>query len=296
MVSKTISGSTFYADVSADIAKAGYKSILYNDGDLQYIGFGSDYLHMILRTKEELFSATVSDTYKTQKYQIIANGNQYDVTYNGIMDALVGHDPVPATETTPLGYVVYKKKRIAGTSEPNRFYISYDGPAPIPMRSSSAYNFGFGDPPTSAFSALGGLGPIIINKLKYGINNQYKSGVPGGAPPVGPPGPVYEPYLVQRSNATYAAMAAKGARVGKVAIALSRDYDILLVLVQPDGAPSGISLDGMRNKLVSVGTDDAVFMDGSDSAMLVHNGVFLVSQGDNKDETNTIGFAVHNAP
>jgi hypothetical protein len=59
--------------------------------------------------------------------------------------------------------------------------------------------------------------------------------------------------------------------------------------VQPDGAPTGLTLDNLRDKLASVGTDDAVFMDGSDSAMLVVDGVFHIRQGENKDELTTVG-------
>jgi hypothetical protein len=38
-----------------------------------------------------------------------------------------------------------------------------------------------------------------------------------------------------------------------------------------------------------VGVDDAVFLDGSDSVMLLVNGVWLTRQALRKDQTNTIG-------
>ncbi len=48
-------------------------------------------------------------------------------------------------------------------------------------------------------------------------------------------------------------------------------------------------MDSLRDKLHNVGIDNAVFLDGSDSAMLFYNNTFMIRQGPNKDETNTIG-------
>ena len=40
------------------------------------------------------------------------------------------------------------------------------------------YTFGQGDPPLSASRGVGGLGPIIINKLPYGIGNRWRAPAP----------------------------------------------------------------------------------------------------------------------
>ena len=61
------------------------------------------------------------------------------------------------------------------------------------------------------------------------------------------------------------------------------------MLVQADGASTGITLDDLRDKLAAVGTEDAIFGDGSDSVMLFLGGKFLISQGTRKDELCTIG-------
>ena len=45
----------------------------------------------------------------------------------------------------------------------------------------------------------------------------------------------------------------------------------------------------MRARPLAVGIDDAVFLDGSDSVLLVVNGTFHTSQGTNKEEATTIG-------
>jgi hypothetical protein len=75
----------------------------------------------------------------------------------------------------------------------------------------------------------------------------------------------FAPFLTQRNNNTYIALRARGALVGKVAVAVHRASGMLLALVLPDDAAPGMELDVLRDKLVGVGVEDAVFMDGSDS-------------------------------
>ncbi len=48
-------------------------------------------------------------------------------------------------------------------------------------------------------------------------------------------------------------------------------------------------LDALRDKLAGVGVEDAVFMDGSDSASLALNGRIAVHNGGFKDQFTTVG-------
>jgi hypothetical protein len=150
-----------------------------------------------------------------------------------------------------------------------------------------AYSFGKGDPPNDADVALGGLGPLIIGGLKYGNGNLYKAGVPAGAPASGEPAPPYKPYLTQRNDLRYVGQASSG-MVGKGGMALCRKARKLLVFVVPITASTGLSHDAVRNKLASVGVDDALFVDGSDSVMLMVNNTWHARQGENKDELTTL--------
>jgi hypothetical protein len=260
----------------------------FNDGDLQYVAMLGPEMEIIRRTATELFSDTVRRDVASRNYRVAINGNQWDATLDGISDAMWGTDPVEASQTTPIGHLVTRGAIAAGSAEPNRFYVSYNGPAPIPMRFTTTYSAGQGNPPLEV-SGMGGLGPLILNGLQYGTGNRYGPGVPAGAPAVGDPGPEHRPFLIQRNNYTYVDMAARGPEVGKVALAIHRESDMVLVLVQPDMAPTGMTLDQLRDKLAGVGTDDAVFLDGSDSAMLVVNGIFHVSQAETKNELTTSG-------
>lgn len=80
---------------------------------IKFLTGGFDMLPVI-RTKEELFSSTVINIYNSNKKiepnLVITNANFYDLSNSGKIDAFNGHDPVPASATTALGYVVENKK------------------------------------------------------------------------------------------------------------------------------------------------------------------------------------------
>jgi exopolysaccharide biosynthesis protein len=61
------------------------------------------------------------------------------------------------------------------------------------------------------------------------------------------------------------------------------------VLALPHGAPTGITLDDLRDKLAGVGVENAVFLDGSDSVTFYTKGSLLISPGKNKDRTIPVG-------
>lgn len=274
----SISGNTFW--------KNAVPQDLFRDGPLLFVVLeDSALMHILLRTHEELFEATVQRESRSQHFIVVINGNFYDVSKSGLMDAAWGHDPVPANATTPIGRLVDNFRSIGGRLAPNNFYIANIA-GPI-----SGYEFGFGDAPTGSpyRSAIGGLGPLIINNLKYGNGNRYQPGTSAGAPTTGTPPSKYQANLIQRNNNTYIAASQLPASTGKTVIAHSSTEKKLLILVQSNGASNGITMDDLRDKLHGVGIDNAVFLDGSDPAMLFHHHSFFIRQGPNKDETNTIG-------
>ena len=268
----------------------------YLDGDLRYVALQPPPgMRIVRRTAEELFGTTVSRVVAAENLRVAINGNMFDVSTTGGIDVWWGHDPVPAGKTSPIGRVVVGGRVIDGRSEPDRFHVAYNvtWAAPLPaVHYHPTYRFGQGDPPTGtggADMALGGLGPIIIGGLQYGAGNLYRTGVPAGAPVAGPVPPHYLPFLVQRNSSHYISFQGRGASVGKVAVAINRTQDILLILVQSHGGSSGMTLDSLRDKLVATGCEDAVFGDGSDSVMLVAGGMTLIAQGEDKEEATTIG-------
>ena len=289
--------STFWGSVVATNQResAAGRLAVYVDGDLRYVAVPPSEMRIIRRTAEELFSATVTREVAASNLRVAVNGNMFDVSRTGLIDVGIGHDPVPAGKTSSIGHVVIGGTRVAGSSQPDRFHVAFNitWAAPLPpVRNEPSYRFGMGDPPTGtggAEVALGGLGPIIIGGLRFGAGNLYRAGVPAGAPVSGPVPAVHQPFLIQRNNNHYVSFQGRGASVGKIAVAINRTQDMLLVLVQSQGGRSGMTLNALRDKLIAVGCSDAVFGDGSDSAMLVAGGRTLIAQGEDKEEATTIG-------
>ena len=62
----------------------------------------------------------------------------------------------------------------------------------------------------------------------------------------------------------------------------------LAILVHPDSS-GDMSLTHFRNKLVKAGFDNAIFLDGSDSTMLMVEGKFYSKQASSKNKTTIIG-------
>lgn len=257
----------------------------------------ADPMRVLLRTRERLF--TDDAVAQAGGAKVIVNGNMYDVTRAGIADALIGSDPVAASETTPLGQVVHHGTVLGGTAQANLFHFAQNSvalvgpPAPGEARYTALmYQAGFGPAPSHANvkSAIGGAGPLIVDGLKFGDGNRYRAGATGSRPATGRPPVAARPFLTQRNNNTYIAFANRGAPVGKTIVASSYNRGRLLVLVQEDGT-SGHLLDHIRDRLFDLEFDNAVFLDGSDSSCLWHGGSWQVAPGSNKNETNTVGIA-----
>lgn len=272
---------------------------------------GNIFIYPLIRTKEELFSTTVLNYYKEvikkftdpktkkliRKLDIyVINANWYDVSNSGYIDAMNGHDPIPADETKNLGLIYAGGRITSGTSAKNGYYISFNKDILLKQNDiSQAFNMGLGDPPTGNHhtAAFGDIGPLIINNLPYSSLNVYKKGTPKTAPVTGDPPPQYKNSLLKRSSSKFAQFskndASEGYMKGKTCIGISSSK--VIIGVQQDGI-KGPSLEGMRDYFITHGCKYAAFFDGSDSAMLFENGKFTINMGDNKDELCTAGIAL----
>ncbi len=269
------------------LARTPSTATVYADGDLLYMVMaGQSRMSIILRTADELFTTFVDREARRLGVDVVVNGNYYDVNRVGLAFAVLQTTAGPGSRTTPEGRLVQNQQIIGGISRPNHFYFAESvGP-------EYGWTFGFGDPPTDGqASAMGGVGPMIINGLKYGDGNVYQPGTPPGAPTTGDPPPGLASNLIQRNNATFKSFNDMGARRGKTVIAYSSSDDKLVLVHQPENASTGITLEALRDKLAAIGVDNAVFLDGGNSAMLMANFNWYTRPGDNKNRTNTIGVA-----
>jgi|GEM_PF-5177419 len=260
-----VNGTDNIPSAAADCTESPAKpSIEEKDGAFFVSLPGSAQMRTFMRTKYWRFASSVKDFAKASRLAVVINGNMY------------------RGGGAPIGIVRGRGQALGGTSEPDRFHVSWsEGPL-------GGYSFALGDPPAAGESAVGGLGPLIMDGMKYGPTNVYRLGVPAGAALTGPPDPKHKPFLEVRSSAAYAAFAERGPSVGKVIIGFGKGALPLRIVVQPDGV-SGLTIDSIRDQLHDDGVTHAAFLDGSDSALLYANDRFYVQQGAAKNWTNCVG-------
>jgi Phosphodiester glycosidase len=214
---------------------------------------------------------------------VVVNGNYYDVNNYSKFWAFFGTSS-DADNTSPQGFLIESQAVIGGDSRPQSFFVA--------QTRGLTWKFGSGNPsPSGTLSAVGGVGPLIIDGLKYGNGNLYGPGAPANLPGTGEPSPANMRYLIQRNNNNFVDFQSQGSRRGKTVIAYASAADRVLVVHQPEQAPSGIDLGVLRDKLADVGVDNAVFLDGGDSAMLWVNRLWYTSPGSRKNHTNVVGIA-----
>jgi hypothetical protein len=257
-------------------------STVYTDGDLHYVVMSRQTkMRILLRQDDEYFTTFVDREAPKAGVEVLINGNYYDVNKTAKFWGVLGTSSA-ADNTSPEGHLIQDQVLLDGNSQPNRFYVA--------QRFAERWEFGFGNPGTSQTRcAVGGLGPLLIDGLKYGDGNKYRAGASAGAPATGEPGPADRPYLTQRNNENFNDYHKQGARRGKTVIGYASSDGKLIVLHQRESAATGISLEDLRDKLWNAGVDNAVFLDGGNSSLLWVNRVWHTKPGANKNYTNIVG-------
>ncbi|HET7542421.1 MAG TPA: hypothetical protein VFK05_21275 [Polyangiaceae bacterium] len=98
--------------------------------------------------------------------------------------------------------------------------------------------------------------------------------------------------MTQRNNATYVDQQRRSPGTGKCVVATNKAAGRLLVAVQPDGS-AGSDFDHLKEWLLGLHCDNALFFDGSDSAMLCVRGTFWARPAAWKNAGNTVGLAFY---
>lgn len=205
------------------------------------------------------------------------NMQQYESTslsakYNYVTSA----DPGANSDFQAQGYAVADGKVVSDRSAPTTFYFAQStGPKP-------AWSAGQGDAPTGSAVAFGGGIPVIINGLAYGETNAYSAGAPAGLPTTGDPGAANQQYLTRRSSKGYALQNDKA--IGKSIVAFNSKTNDFLVISQQNGV-QGMTLDEIRDYLISKGFDNALSFGGSTSATMVSNSPSLIPKGTFRAQT-----------
>ena len=99
-------------------------------------------------------------------------------------------------------------------------------------------------------------------------------------------------YMTQRNNSTYVDQQKRSSGTGKSVVSMNKGAGCLLVAVQPNGS-AGSDFDGLKQWLLSLHCDNAIFFDGSDSALLCARGKFWARPAAWKNAGNTVGLAFY---
>lgn len=240
---------------------------------------------MLVRKRKELFTEFIEREAKEQRLKMVINGSFVDLGWALKTSTFVANAAIDPSESHPVGEVIQEGNMIAGSSERNKFYFSQN------TCGRERFTTGLGNPPSSSCAAIGGIAPIISDGLPYGLLNTYKSGVPAGAPADREVDAKFVPFLTQKSNSMFKNLQNGGTWLGKTAIGFSSKSKALIVLVQQDGS-QGLSALEFRQVFIANDVDNAVFLDGSNSATLFYEGEFLVKPADRKNSylTVAVGF------
>ena len=248
-------------------------------------GAGGLQMTMLVRNRKEYFTDFIEREAKAKGLKVIVNGSFIDLSFGSAVAVRTGSSALDPNDSTPVGQIIQDGKLLAGTSSTGKFNFSQE------TCGLEKFSASLGNPSLSACSAVGGIAPIIIDGLAYGAQNVYKAGVPDGAPLTGDVDEKFKPFLIQKSNAMFAALLSRGGTVGKTVVGYSNSKQALLILSQADGV-AGMDANGIRTVLIGNKVTNAVFLDCSDSATLYYDGKFLVKPGTDKNEflTVAVGF------
>jgi hypothetical protein len=256
---------------------------------------GATDISPFLRPSLTTFEQAVLVDAQSNPNSTYTNGNFYDIPYSWYLTARNNPQNVliEPDDITIKGLAVKNGVAVAGESAPQDFYLAYDQDELCTNEEiGSAYSTGFGDPPLDKTFAIGGVGPIIIDGLKYGRINEYYPEAydhieSGSHPPqTGWPPDSLRSFLKVRSNNTYKFYSDKPPTLGKLCVGVSNSS--VIIYVQQDGA-SGLTLDMIRDEFERLGCRHAISLDGSDSTFLFKDGSTQVAQGTWKPGSCTLG-------
>ncbi|SRX75266.1 phosphodiester glycosidase family protein [Aequorivita antarctica] len=178
------------------------------------------------------------------------------------------------------GYNIENGKILSGRSSTGTFYFAGD-----PAESCSWFT-GMGDPPADSQFAIGGGIPLIVDGLKYGETNIYSNGAPKGLAAKGEVSEENKQYLLQKSSSGFSNQNNK--TVGKTILGYNSNTGNWAIVSQQDGS-IGYTLDEIRDAMASMGYNNVLSFDGSNSATLLIDSEEVTSPHTIKDNTMPAG-------
>ena len=237
----------------------------FEDRDLQYVVMLTSVRMRVLHRKSvEFFETTVENDMKREKGLAITGCFMDNFTLLTIDIKTDIDDDEPARPDTQgfAGVVIEKGvKNPLSASEPTYAHLAFTPGPP------SDLNIALGDPdPRQGISeAYGALGGVILNNVLIPSRKAEHAGV----------------------DRRFRDLNAEGAQCGLPYVAINKFAKLVVAAVKPHGVK--LSMTTVRDRLFIAGFQDAVFLDGGDSALLNLNGSWIVRPGPFKNRATTFG-------
>ena len=250
--------------------------------NVTFVKMVSPIVDVFRREEDEFFTESALNLHKEDANSIKFTVNlqqfeftgQYANTYVGKRSTYLGARVIPLTydEVRDQGLSVQNKNIIAGRTTANRAFMQQkmndDG--------SMSWEFGEGSPDVNSNVAFGGGIPLIINGQKYG-EKDISDGLGN---------------LLEKEAVGYR-IQNREKRIGKTIIAYNSTNQSMMIISQQnyknDEGNKGMTLNQIRDYLISNGYDNAMSFDGSSSSALIINNDVKVKPAKHKDGSQTTG-------
>ncbi len=237
----------------------------YIKNNVHFIHFSSPSISIVNRSSSQSFTSAAlnSDTSRSNEYTV--NLQQYETTsysakFNYYRGVIIRREGVRTQ-----GLTIVNGKRQNGGRSSNSYYIS--------QNKKGDWSAGLGDPPSNSKIGFGGGIPLIVNGLAFGEKKKFDS----------------KGNMIQNSSAGFPFQNKKS--IGKTILAFD-DNGNFMIVSQQNGV-DGMTLDGIRDELISKGYTNAISFDGSTSATLVKDKKIIVKPSKRKNNSIPVGAQIY---
>lgn len=239
----------------------GYGDPPYVKSNVNFIHFCSPTVTAFSREDGGTFTDAALSMNTSDKVKYSINMQQYEQTSVGATISYARGANVSMSGTQTQGFTIIDGVTQEGGRTSKTFYFA--------QSINGTWSAGFEDPPQDSKIAFGGGIPLIINGMPYGETKKYDS----------------DGNMIQNSNDGYPFQ--NNTVVGKSIIAFNSRYGDFMVISQENGV-EGMTLDQIRDHLISKGYTNALSFDGSTSATLVKDNEIINSPdaGNNNQRKN----------
>ncbi|MCB0510232.1 MAG: phosphodiester glycosidase family protein [Bacteroidetes bacterium] len=242
----------------------GYGDPPYVKNNVNFIHFCSPSISVVNRSDGGTFTDAALSVNTNEKIEYTVNMQQFEMLTKSATASYYIGAKVNMDEMQTQGLTIVDGQTQEGGRSSNSYYIS--------QNESGLWSSGLGDPPSDSKIAFGGGIPLLVDGMPFGGEKKYDS----------------EGNMIQNSSAGYPFQNNK--TVGKTILAFDAQGNFMIVSQQ--NGVEGMTLDQIKEELISKGYTNAISFDGSTSSTLVKDNKVVVSPDKRKNNSIPVGATV----